>query len=208
MKRQQLGLALPTVMALSLMASVMLLADWRSITLAELGGQNASHRWGLQQATHAALLLAVQDIQGPLTDSRHQAGSSKATHAFFPNSTKNWTTLQTRLGINDCMTGICKPLGEDNNSFAPWLGRLSQAQVQSLSPSINVYYWVEVLPLQTKLATTTSPFVYRITALAMARSAASVFATQALWHPTPAHATSLTVPMPLAGFKRLLSLSP
>lgn len=208
MKQRQQGLALPTVMALSLMGSVLLLADWRSITLAEAGARSASQRWMLQQATHTALLLAVQDIQGPLGDSRHLPGSSKDTHVFFPNSTNTWATLQSRLGGNDCLSGICKPLGQDSNSFTPWLSRLQQAQVQAVSASTSVYCWVEVLPLQTKLATTASPFVYRITALGMGRTPGSVFASQALWHPTPTHAASLQVPMPLAGFKRLLSLSP
>ncbi len=208
MKHQQQGLALPTVMALSLMGSVMLLAEWRGLALAEGSGQSASQRWSLQHTTQSALLRAVQDIQGPLSDSRHQAGSSKATQVFFPNSTKAWTTLQTRLGTNDCVAGICKPLGEDSNSFTHWLSRLSQAQTQVVSDTTSVYYWVEVLPLQTKLATASAPFVYRITALAKGGSPNAVFASQALWHPTPSHAASLAVPMPLAGFKRLLSLSP
>jgi Tfp pilus assembly protein PilX len=208
MMHQQQGLALPTVMALSLMGSVMLLAEWRGLTLAEGFGQNASQRWALQQTTQAALLRAVQDIQGPLTDSRHQAGSSKATQVFFPNSTKTWTTLQTRLGTNDCLAGICKPLGGDSHSFTPWLSRLSQAQTQVVSSSTSVHYWVEVLPLQTKWATTASPFVYRITALAQSQRPSAVVGVQALWHPTPTHAASNAVPMPLSGFIRLLSLSP
>lgn len=208
MKFMQKGLALPTVMALSLMSSVLLMAEWRGISLAEGMGQSASQRWALQQATHSALLLAVQDIQGPLTDTRHQAGSSKSTHVFFPSSTKSWSTLQTRLGLNDCLAGICKPLGDDNPSYTPWLSRLAQAQTMSNSSTIKLYGWVEVLPLQTKWATSTSPFVYRITTLAMGPSQTAVSATQALWHPTPNHPESLAVPMSLNGFKRVLSLSP
>lgn len=208
MRRSQQGLTLPTVMVLSLMGSVMLWAEWRRITLAQALAHSASQRWTLQQATQAALLQAVQDIQGPLTDSRHQPGTSPASQAFFPDDMPNWTVLQTRLGASDCMSGICKPLGEDSNSFAPWLNRLAQAQTQALSASANTYYWVEVLPLQSTLATTASPFVYRITALGMDRSPRAVFASQALWHPTPAHPESLATPLALAGFKRLLSLSP
>lgn len=208
MKRRQQGLALPTVMALSLMCSLVLLAEWRGISLAEALAQSASQRFELQQATHAALLLAVQDIQGPLSDSRHQPGSSKATHAFFPNSSKTWNSLQTRLAAKDCLSGICKPLGEDSNSLTPWLGRLGQAQSPSVSATASIHYWVEVLPLQTKLATSASPFVYRITALGQGRNQATVFATQAIWHPTPSHPASLSVPMPLSGFQRVLSLSP
>ncbi len=208
MRHTQLGVTLPTVTALSLMCSVLLMADWRSISLAEGMGQNASQRWVLQQATHATLLLVVQDIQGPMGDNRHQAGSSKSTHVFFPSSTKTWATLQNRLGANECIAGICKPLGQDQPSYVPWLGRLSQAQSPVVSSAVKTYYWVEVLPLQTKWATTASPFVYRITTLAMGSSQSAVFATQALWHPTPNRSASLSTPMQLAGFKRLLSLSP
>lgn len=208
MKHAAQGLALPMVLLLLLISSLALMADWRSTTLAQGLGQAASQRWALQLHTHAALLLAVQDIQGPLSDPRHQPGSSKASQVFFPNSSKAWTTLQSRLGVNDCMAGICKPLGEDTSGFAPWLARLPQAQTQAVSANTSVHYWVEVLPLQSKLATTASPFVYRITALAVARSPSAVAATQALWHPTPTQANSLAVPMPLAGFKRILPLSP
>ena len=208
MRCQQQGLTLPTVLALCLMNSILLLAAWRGISLAEGMGQSASQRWALRQATHWALLKAVQDIQGPLHDKRHQAGTSKETHVFFPNSTKSWTTLQNRLGPNECMAGICKPLGDDQPSQAPWLDRLPMAQTPPFSSSTSLYYWVEVLPLQTKLATTASPFVYRITALAKGPSPGAVSTTQAIWHPTPSHPDSMRMPMPLIGFKRLLGMSP
>ena len=95
------------------------------------------------------------------------------------------------------MSGICKPLGEDSNSLTPWLGRLGQAQsppvlaTATATATARSHYWVEVLPLQTKLATTASPFVYRITALGQGHNQTTVFATQALWHPTPSHPASL-----------------
>ena len=74
----QAGLALPTVMALAMMCSVLLLSEWRSLGLAEGFGRISQQRWHLQNASHAALLAAVADIQGPPSDERHQPGSAKS----------------------------------------------------------------------------------------------------------------------------------
>ena len=207
MRQKQLGLVLPTVLALAMLSSILLMAEWRALGLAEGFGQIAFHRWALQQASHAALLAAVQDIQGPLTDARHQPGNSKATHAFFPTNTSTWKTLQTRLGTQDCLSGICKPLGEDSNSYGVWLARWTQAQSFRIDSQMQVVYWIEVLPLVASLATTEAPFAYRITAWAQ-NSQQGIVVSQALWHPTPSRPASTGLPMQMAGFKRLLQLSP
>jgi Tfp pilus assembly protein PilX len=203
----QAGLALPTVLALAMLCSVLLVAEWRSLALAQGFGHMAQQRWTLQQASHAALLAAVQDIRGPLSDARHQPGAGKSTQAFFPQDLSAWQTLQNRLNAQDCLSGICIPLGAESNHFGPWQARLAQAQNFSSDSRMTVVYWVEVLPLIKALATTNSPFVYRITVLAQAHDS-SVVVTQALWHPTPSHPASNATPMNLAGFKRLLQLSP
>lgn len=200
-------MVLPTVLALALLCSVLLMAEWRSLGLAEGFGQMAQQRWTLQQASHAALLAAVQDIQGPLTDARHQPGKPDATHAFFPHNTSSWKTLQVRLGKQECLSGICRPLGDDNNSYSTWQKRLKLAQTYGDDPSLTVIYWVEVLPLISRLGTLSSPFVYRITTWAQ-NSNHAIVVSQALWHPTPSHPASTAIPMSLAGFKRLLQLSP
>lgn len=203
----QQGMVLPTVLALALLCSVLLMAEWRSLGLAEGFGQMAQQRWTLQQASHAALLAAVIDIQGPLTDARHLPGKADDTQAFFPHNTSTWKTLQIRLGKQECLAGICQPLGDDDNSYSPWQKRLKLAQVWGTEPGMTVVYWVEVLPLTSRIGTLSSPFVYRITAWAQ-NSNNAVVVSQALWHPTPSHPASTAIPMNLAGFKRLLQLSP
>ena len=63
MKRRQgpqLGMVLPTVLALAMLSSVLVMAAWRNLGLAEAWGQMAQQRWTLQQVSHAALLAAVQ----------------------------------------------------------------------------------------------------------------------------------------------------
>jgi hypothetical protein len=210
MKRRQgpqLGMVLPTVLALAMLSSVLVMAAWRNLGLAEAWGQMAQQRWTLQQVSHAALLAAVQDIQGPLTDDRHLPGKVGSTHAFFPRNTSAWKTLQARLGDQDCLSGICQPLGEDDNSYMLWKNRLAHGQRYGEDAGLTVRYWVEVLPLISRLGTLSSPFVYRITVWAQ-NSSNAIVVSQALWHPTPSHPASTAIPMTLSGFKRLMQLSP
>ena len=58
-QRQQVGMVLPTVLALAMLSSVLVMAEWRYLNLAEGWGQITQQRWTLQQASHAALLAAV-----------------------------------------------------------------------------------------------------------------------------------------------------
>jgi Tfp pilus assembly protein PilX len=206
-QRQQVGMVLPTVLALAMLCSVLVMAEWRNLNLAEGWGQITQQRWTLQQASHAALLAAVKDIQGPLTDERHQPGKPGSTHAFFPRNTSAWKTLQARLGAQDCLSGICQPLGEDDNSYNAWKDRIANGQRFGEDAGLTLLYWVEVLPLVSRLGTLSSPFVYRITVWAQ-NSSNAIVVSQALWHPTPSHPASTAIPMTLSGFKRLLQLSP
>jgi Tfp pilus assembly protein PilX len=206
-QRQQVGMVLPTVLALAMLCSVLVMAEWRNLNLAEGWGQITQQRWTLQQASHAALLAAVKDIQGPLTDERHQPGKPGSTHAFFPRNTSAWKTLQARLGAQDCLSGICQPLGEDDNSYNAWKDRIANGQRFGEDTGLTVLYWVEVLPLVSRLGTLSSPFVYRITVWAQ-NSSNAIVVSQALWHPTPSHPASTAIPMTLSGFKRLMQLSP
>jgi|694.fasta_scaffold41737_3 Tfp pilus assembly protein PilX len=206
-QRRQLGMVLPTVLALAMLSSVLVMAEWRNLSLAEGWGQVTQQRWTLQQTSHAALLAAVQDIQGPLTDDRHLPGKAGSTHAFFPRNTSAWKTLQARLGAQDCLSGICQPLGDDDNSYNAWKDRIANGQRYGEDAGLTVLYWVEVLPLISRLGTLSSPFVYRITVWAQ-NSSNAIVVSQALWHPTPSHPASTAIPMNLSGFKRLMQLSP
>lgn len=206
-QRRQLGMVLPTVLALAMLSSVLVMAEWRNLSLAEGWGQVTQQRWTLQQTSHAALLAGVQDIQGPLTDDRHLPGKAGSTHAFFPRNTSAWKTLQARLGAQDCLSGICQPLGDDDNSYNAWKDRIANGQRYGEDAGLTVLYWVEVLPLISRLGTLSSPFVYRITVWAQ-NSSNAIVVSQALWHPTPSHPASTAIPMNLSGFKRLMQLSP
>ena len=55
-QRQQVGMVLPTVLALALLSSVLVMAEWRNLGLAEAWGQMAQQRWALQQASHAGIV--------------------------------------------------------------------------------------------------------------------------------------------------------
>jgi hypothetical protein len=98
-------------------------------------------------------------------------------------------------------------LGDDDNSYNAWKDRIANGQRYGEDAGLTVLYWVEVLPLISRLGTLSSPFVYRITVWAQ-NSSNAIVVSQALWHPTPSHPASTAIPMNLSGFKRLMQLSP
>ena len=203
----QRGLALPMVVVLSCLCSVLLLAHWRHLAMAQALGQSAGLRWQLKHSALDTLRLAVDDIRLSQDDARHQIGNSSDRHAFFPSTLPQWEVLQSRLGPNECQTGICRPLGEDNASLNPWLTRLALAQN---APSVNgqsAMYWVEVLPALS-VNTGDSPFFYRITALVQNGEGGAQSGWQALWRPNSDDASQATPGLPAWGWVRLLPLSP
>ena len=205
--KSQSGLALPMVVVLSCLCSVLLMAQWRNLAMAQALGKSAGLRWQLKQSALETLRLAVDDIRLSQDDARHQIGNSSDRHAFFPSTLPQWEVLQSRLGPNECQTGICRPLGEDNASLNPWLTRLALAQN---APSVNgqsAMYWVEVLPALS-VNTGDSPFLYRITALVQNGEGGAQSGWQALWRPNSDDASQATPELPAGGWVRLLPLSP
>lgn len=200
----QQGLALPMVMLLSCLCSVLVMAEWRSLAMAEALGHSAALRWQLKHNAFNTLRAAVDDIRLSTSDERHQMGAANATHAFFPHSQQEWQVLQSRLVWQECMAGICRALGKDQALMALWLNRMAQAQNL---PKEHSVYWVEILPLSAVDAGD-PPFLYRITALARFGDDGPVCAWQALWQPQSSMAPSLSSPMHLDGFIRLLPLTP
>ena len=61
----QRGLTLPTVLALSMVCSVMLLACWRNITLAQAWSRHHVEQWQLRQAGLSALLTTAAAAMHP-----------------------------------------------------------------------------------------------------------------------------------------------
>lgn len=205
--KAQRGLALPIVVVLSCLCSVLLLAQWRNLAMAQALGQSAGLRWQLKQSALDALRLAVDDIRLGNDDARHHMGTSSDNHAFFPTTTQQWQVLQSRLGPNDCQTGICRPLGADNPILSPWLKRLDQAQNAPAPSGQSTSYWVEILPRSISSAGD-SPFLYRITALAQNGEGGAQSGWQALWQPNSEDASSPSKSLLTVGWLRLLPLSP
>jgi hypothetical protein len=202
--KHQHGLALPMVMLLSCLCSLLVLAEWRSLTMAQALGRSAALRWHMKQDAFNALHMVVNDIQRTASDDRHQMGTVNATHAFFPSTLHEWQTLQSRLLWQACQTGICRPLGADNDQLTPWLSRMAQAQEL---PEQRSVYWVEILPLA---AVTQGdwPFLYRITVLNRTAEEGPVYAVQALWQPPPNTRVMQASAVRLNDFIRLLPLTP
>ena len=205
--KTQRGLALPMVVVLSCLCSVLLLAQWRHLAMAQALGQSAGLRWQLKHSALDTLRLAVDDIRLSQDHPRHHMGTSSDSHAFFPTTTQQWQVLQSRLGLNDCQTGICRPLGADNPSLSPWLKRLDQAQNAPSPSGQSASYWVEVIPVQT-VNSGDSPFLYRITALAQNGEGAAQSGWQALWQPNSNEASNPSSSLQAVGWLRLLPLSP
>jgi len=205
--KTQRGLALPMVVVLSCLCSVLLLAQWRNLAIAQALGQSAGLRWQLKQSALDTLRLAVDDIRLGAGDARHQMGNSSDGHAFFPTTIQQWQVLQSRLTTNECQTGICRPLGSDNATLTPWLTRLDQAQKAPSPSDQSASYWVEILPLPTANSGD-AVFIYRITALAQNGEGGAQFGWQALWQPKPDDASRPLPALPTVDWVRLLPLSP
>lgn len=205
--KTQRGLALPTVVVLSCLCSLLLLAQWRNLALSQALGRSAALRWQLKQNALDTLHLAIDDIRLSQDDARHQMGAFADSHAFFPTTMQQWQVLQSRLGSKECQSGICRPLGVDNAMLSSWLTRLPQAQNASLPSGQTARYWVEIHPFLAA-STNDAPFLYRITALAENGEIGAQFAWQALWRPNIDDASRLSSSQPAVGWLRLLPLSP
>ena len=205
--KTQRGLALPMVVVLSCLCSLLLLAQWRNLAMAQALGRSAALRWQLKQNALDTLHLAIDDIRLSQDDARHQMGASADSHAFFPTTMQQWQVLQSRLGSNECQTGICRPLGADNATLAPWLTRLPQAQNASSPLGQTARYWVEILPLPSA-TTDDTPFLYRITALAENGESGAQSVWQALWRPNADDASRPAPSLTAVGWLRLLPLAP
>jgi type II secretory pathway component PulJ len=205
--KTQRGLALPMVVVLSCLCSVLLLAQWRNLAMAQALGQSAGLRWQLKQSALDTLRLAVDDIRLGASDARHQLGNSSDSHAFFPTTMQQWQVLQSRLTPNECQTGICRPLESDNAALTPWLTRLDQAQKAPSPSGQSAKYWVEILPLPTANSGD-AVFIYRITALAQNGEGGAQSGWQALWQPNPDAASRPSAALPTVDWVRLLPLSP
>lgn len=196
----QAGLALPTVMALSLLSSVLLLACWRNITLSQGWSRSYAERWQLQQAALTALCQAVTAIATPTEQNRN------AIRVVFPMDQTQWDQLQNLLPIGGCIQGICRPLLHLANHRSDWLSRMSMAGSLPTTSDIKLSYWVELLPGSADKGQAGNSFSYRITALAQNTSRGTPSTWQSVWQPANLPATGQ--PVRLADMQSLLEVLP
>ncbi len=193
------GIALPTVMVMLMLSSLLALAAWRSIWLNELLLQSRADAIRTQWLADATLLAGLDDVlqRTPLTaasattpvSSRHEMGNSDQSHVFFPKNVEALTVLRQRLGANVCQEGICAPMQPLPSNSTYWQGMTSSAMLTSSENNIsqttnalpNKYYWVEIF-LQTN-AQGAQTFVYRITALTTGLKSSKSVVVQAIWVP-------------------------
>ena len=137
---QQQGLALPTVLALSILCSVLLLACWRNIALSQGWSRSSVERWQLRQAALSGICKAATAISSPAAQANNNMRLS------YPVDAAQWAQLQTRLPVNGCVQGICRPLLHLSNHRSDWLNRTSGAHSLPDQGDISLVYWVEILP--------------------------------------------------------------
>lgn len=196
----QRGLALPTVLALSMLSSVLLLACWRNISLYQGWSHSSVDRWQLRQAALSALCQVADSIRS--TPSPNNAAASTP----WPTDAAQWAKLKSRVPANGCVQGMCQPLLQLSNQRSDWSGRQSSGLKLPTSNGINLVYWVEILPTASPASNTVGSLTYRITVLAQAPARSSQTAWQSVWQ--PAVASSIPMPVRLADMQSVLELPP
>lgn len=197
---QQQGLALPTVLALSMLSSVLLLACWRNIALSQGWSRSSVERWQLRQAALSGICKAATAISSPVTPSNIPLGLS------YPVDSAQWAQLQTRLPVNGCVQGMCRPLLHLSNHRSDWLNRQTSSGSLSGPGGVSLMYWVEILPTAPSANQPGGTFTYRITVLAQSSTRNTQSAWQAVWQPASRLANE--APVRLADMQSLLELQP
>jgi Tfp pilus assembly protein PilX len=91
--RHQQGMALPIVMALFMVSSVMLLAGWRNITLAHGWSRYQMEHWQLKQASLNALTATAEAIaDNSIKANAKSGGDVNKNNATTPTPTRMPTT--------------------------------------------------------------------------------------------------------------------
>ena len=196
----QRGLALPTLLALSMLSSVLLLAGWRNISLYQGWSHSSTDRWQLRQAALSALCQVADSIRSTA------APSNPASSNPWPSDTAQWANLKSRVPANGCVQGMCQPLLHLSNQRSDWSVRQSSGLKLPTSNGIHMVYWVEILPTASPASNTVGSLTYRITVLAQAPARSLQTAWQSVWQ--PAVASSIPMPVRLADMQSVLELPP
>lgn len=194
---QQQGLALPTVLALSMLCSVLLLACWRNIALSQAWSRSSVERWQLRQAALSGVCKAATSI--PLR-------AAQANQNAYPQDAAQWAQWQTRLPVNGCAQGLCRPLLHLGNHRSDWLNRTAGAGSLPNQGDASLVYWVEIWPSTSNASQVGSALTYRITVLAQASERHTQAGWQAVWQPASVTANDRAVR--LADLHSVLELQP
>lgn len=186
------GFALPMVMAMLMLGSLLTLNAWRDAWLAELRLQARSDDVRSRFIAEVVIQLALKDLlnTGPANSAsaiRHQPGGPAQTHVFFPTTNTEIKELRLRLGSDECREGICAPLYPRLTPAAYWITHKSGCQTPILSsPDVwlsNSCYWIEIFLKENN--TQADEWVYRITALSPSMRTSQPLVLQAIWLPDP-----------------------
>lgn len=196
------GMVLPTVLALSLIGSVMLLACWRNLTLAQAWSRHHQERWQAKQIALKALLSTAQAaLRPPLTTDTLDSPAS-----YSRLSDEALIGFYAHLPNQGCVQGVCAPMLSDNNFRSDWLGKTAGAFKSSSPGGYELFHWVEALPHNLSSVATPSPLTFRLTVVALDRTRHTQTGWQAVWQPK-ANASGDT-PVRLGDLQRVLELLP
>lgn len=188
------GVALPTVLALSMLCSVLLLACWRNIALSQGWSRSAIEKWQLRQAALAAISQVANSVKG--------ASTNNLAANYLPTTTAQWNQWQGKLAANSCLQGLCRSLSK-TSKVSDWLLRQDTALSMPDQGDIALRCWAEVWPTSDVASQT---LTYRFTLLAQSRSRQTQTAWQAVWQ-APAF-QDLTQAVRRAELQSLLELQP
>lgn len=194
------GIALPTVLVMLLLSSLLTLAAWRSIWLNERLWQGRADALRTVWIADASLHAALDDVlqRGPLASEndgngqsqRHDMGSDEQQHVFFPKHVEQLAVLRQRLGNRACHEGICAPdqplpPASSDTVTVYWQSQATSGMPvkpqSSLQPTGDARYWIEIF--SNTGASDTPTLVYRITAMAARMKSAKPVLVQAIWIP-------------------------
>lgn len=196
------GLALPTVLALSMVSGVLLLACWRHSALAQAWSRHHAEQWQLRQVVLNALLTTADATLRPLG----QTQANDQPPWRIPTTAMAWETLRAELPDSGCAHGVCSSLLDAGNLRSDWLGRTDGAYTVSDTSGLQLFHWVEILPHHLPMAGLVNPFTYRLTVVAVDSERNAQTGWQAVWQPSAS--SSLDTPVRLADMQRLLELIP
>ena len=201
--RSEFGMALPTVMVMLLLSSLLALTAWRSMWLNEWLLRSRADAMRTQWAADATLQAALDDVLASHSDAtaaspmslRHNMGSADQDHVFFPKNTQELSVLRQRLGAQMCREGICAPSQPLPSKAMYWQNMLTSAIPLSAQSNASLgkstHYWIEIF-LQNDTHND-PPFVYRITAMATGLKSAQPVVLQAIFMPREANLSANAV---------------